>query len=86
LAICSNDSSDGRAHRTAHELELERARDDRLAVQRSGHDDQRIPFARRLLRLLEPVAVLLTVAKLERILGFDLGGEFHARLRVEKRL
>ena len=48
-----------RAHRAAEERELERAGDDRQAVQRARHDDQRILLLRGLLRLLQAVAILL---------------------------
>src|SRR5690606_5429278 len=58
---------DHRAHRAAHERELERAGHHRLPHQHAGHRDQRVLLAGFLLRLREPVAIALAVTEPERV-------------------
>src|SRR5690606_127242 len=76
----------GRSHGAAEERELERTSDDRQAVQRAGHHDQRIFLLRRLLRLRESIAILLRVAKLQRIFRLDIVRELDIALGIEERL
>ena len=65
-----------RTHRAAEETELEGAGDNVEPHQLPRHDDQRLVFARLLLRLDEPVLVALGVLELEWILRLNLGGKF----------
>ena len=53
-------------------------------LHRADHDDQRVLFARVLLRGNQPVAVLLGVAEPQRILGLDLDRDLVRRALVEK--
>jgi hypothetical protein len=77
--------ADRGTHRTAQERKLERARNHRLAEDRSRHHDERVFFLRGLLRLLQTVAIFLGVAKLQRILGLDVVRDLDLPFRVEER-
>src|SRR5690606_6242371 len=78
--------ADDRSHRAAHEAELERRGDDRNALQRPGHDDQRVALVRLLLRLAQAVAIALRILELQRILRLEIGSDLLARLGIEKPL
>ena len=78
--------ADHRTHGAGHELELERAGDDRNSFQGARHHDQRIFLVRALLSLQQAVAILLAVAKLERIFRLDRVGELGERLGIEETL
>jgi hypothetical protein len=67
--------ADDRPHRATHEAKLESGRHDLEPLERPGHDDERVLFSGRLLRRHQAIAVALAVAELERIVGFDGGGE-----------
>src|SRR6185436_16967899 len=72
------------AHGTAHERELEGARDDVDSLQSSAHDDERVALADGLLGRREAVAVALRVAEPERVLRRDVGADFSRALGIEE--
>src|SRR5690606_26404686 len=75
---------DDRAHRAADETELERRRDDRDALQRSGHHDQRVALVGVFLRLREALAVALRVLEFQRIERLDVRADLLGRIGVEE--
>ena len=82
---CTHEAlADNGAHGAPHEAEFERRSNDFEPLERSGQDDQRVFFASGLLRLEQPVAVALAVAKLERIVRFYARGQLAGRARIEK--
>ena len=77
--------TDHRAHRAAHEGEIERGGDQRAALHQALHGDQCVVLAGVLLRGLDALAVLLLVLELEQVrrpqARTDLGGA----VRIEQR-
>jgi len=76
--------ADDRAHRAAHELELEAGGDDRHAVHGAAHHDERIGLAGGLQRVLQPLGVLLAVLELQRIDRQHLLADLVAAFGVEE--
>ena len=78
--------ADDRAHRAAHELELERGEHERHALDAALHHDQRIGLAGLLERRGEALRILLLVLELEAVDRHDLGADLEAAFRIEQLL
>ena len=77
---------DDRAHRAAHELELEAREHQRHALHAALEHDERVGLARLVERGNEPVRILLLVLELEAVDGHDLRADLEAAFRVEQLL
>ncbi len=62
-----------RPHGAAHETKLERRGDQRDRLQGARHGDQRIFLTDVFLSLADALTIALGIAKLERILGLQIG-------------
>src|SRR3546814_8935154 len=86
--VCSSDLealADHRAHRTAHEGEIEGAGDQRLLLERALQGHQRVALAGALLRGLDPVDVLLLVLELEHVDRAERGADLLGAAGIEQR-
>src|SRR6185503_148534 len=78
--------ADDRTHRARDEPELEGGRDDWHALQRAGHDDERVALVGVALHLVQPLAITLRVFEAQRIERLQVRRELIARLGVETHL
>src|SRR5688572_18791206 len=76
--------ADDRAHRARDETKLERRGDDRHALQRPGHDDERVALVGVALDLVQPLAIALRVLEAQRIERLEIRRELVPRLGVEE--
>ncbi|KAG0937356.1 hypothetical protein G6F31_015607 [Rhizopus arrhizus] len=81
--------TDHRAHRAAHEGEVERRSHQRTPLEQAAHGDQRVVLAGVLLRDLDALAVFLLVLELEQVgrpqARTDLGGAVGVEQRRQPR-
>jgi hypothetical protein len=91
-SFCSNAHAahealaDHRAHRAAHEVELERRAHHAERLDRALHHDQRIAFRGLLLSFRDAIEVLLLVLELERVDRQHLRADLEAAVGVEQRV
>src|SRR6266581_220917 len=78
--------ADDRAHRTAHEIELEAGDDDRYGPDRTLHDDQGVVLLDIGLGRRQAIQIALAVLELERIDRQHLGTDLEAPLAVEQQV
>src|SRR5436190_14183516 len=78
--------ADDRAHRPAHEIELERRKHEWDIADASLHDDERIGLARLLERDLQPPRIPSRVLELEAVDRDDLEPDLEAALGIEQLL
>ena len=78
--------ADDRAHRAAHEFELERGEHQRHALDAALHHDQRVGLAGLVERGLEALGILLLVLELEAVDRHDLGADLEAAFGIEQLL
>ena len=78
--------ADHRAHRAAHELELERGEHERHVLDAALHDDERIGLAGFLERRDQPVRVFPAVLELEAVDRHDVGADLEAAFGIEQLL
>jgi hypothetical protein len=78
--------ADHRAHRAAHEFELEAREHERHALHASLQHDEGVGLARLVERGHEALGILLLVLELEAVDGHDLGADLEAPFRVEELL
>jgi hypothetical protein len=76
--------ADHRAHRPAHEAELEGRRHDGRILEPTAHHDQRLLLGGLLLGLREPLLVFLQILELERIERFEIGADLLATIGSRK--
>ena len=78
--------ADDRAHRARDEAKLERGRHDGHALQRSGHDDERVALVGLALCLVQSFAITLRVLESQRVERLEIRRELVARLGIEEHL
>ena len=78
--------ADHRAHRAAHELELERREHQRHALDAALHHDQRVGLAGFLERRGEALRIFLLVLELEAVDRHDFRADLEAAFGIEQLL
>jgi hypothetical protein len=75
-----------RAHRAAHEIELEGSGDDRHGLDGALHDNQRIALAGRLVGFHQAIRVGLGILEFQAVDRHHLGTDLEAAFRVEQQV
>jgi hypothetical protein len=78
--------ADNGAHRARDEPKLERRGDDGHALQRAGHDDQRVALVGVALDLVQSLAIALRVLEAQRVERLEVRGELVTGLGIEEHL
>src|SRR5688572_5415215 len=78
--------ADDRAHGARDEAKFEGSRDNGHALQRAGHDDDRVALVGVALNLVQPFAIALRVLEAQRVERLEIRRELVARLGIEEHL
>lgn len=76
--------SDHGSHGTAHEIEFERAGNDRNRLYRARNDNERIGFSGFPLRLRQTILVFFCIPEFQPVHRFYVAADFLTRLRIQE--